>query len=67
MAQCVAWRDGRRSALYDRRWPILSKFRSGVAKLFVSYEPAIGPMLPAHNEDMPDWIICGGESGPGEE
>lgn len=52
---------------YDRRWPILSKFKSGVAALFVSYEPAIGPLTicPGLNCDKPDWIICGGESGHG--
>jgi len=33
---------------------------------FISYEPALGPMLVAHPYgDRPDWIICGGESGGG--
>lgn len=31
---------------------------------FVSYEPALGP-LPSLNLDGIDWLICGGESGPG--
>ncbi len=31
---------------------------------FISYEPALGPIaLPAGT--LPDWIISGGESGPG--
>lgn len=48
-------------AAYDRRWPILRDTPATIR--FISYEPAIGPLaLPeaAH----PDWIICGGESGP---
>jgi protein gp37 len=32
---------------------------------FVSYEPALGPLVIAGEYDRPDWIICGGESGPG--
>ena len=32
---------------------------------FISYEPAIGSVsLPKHGP-LPDWIITGGESGPG--
>ena len=56
---------------YDRRWPILAAewyVRRGMC-LFVSYEPALGPLsfLRATREtkDTPDWLICGGESGPG--
>jgi protein gp37 len=30
---------------------------------FISYEPALGP-LRVIGADIPDWIICGGESGP---
>ena len=48
-------------ARYDHRWPILAN--TGAALRFVSYEPALGPLnivSPSH----PDWLICGGESGP---
>lgn len=45
---------------YNRRWPVLSEIRAAVR--FISYEPAIGPLEPW---GRPDWIICGGESGPG--
>ena len=31
---------------------------------FISYEPALGP-LPALDLDGIDWVIYGGESGPG--
>lgn len=35
---------------------------------FISYEPALGPLeIAKHATDarpLPDWIICGGESGP---
>jgi protein gp37 len=33
---------------------------------FISYEPAIGPLrIGLHDKlEMPNWIICGGESGP---
>src|SRR5712691_8207073 len=30
---------------------------------FISYEPALGPLK--IGAARPDWIICGGESGPG--
>jgi protein gp37 len=57
---------------YDERWPILAKQRN-VPVRFISYEPAIGPMdlfstaivLDHPAKMFPDWIICGGESGPG--
>jgi len=49
---------------YERRWPILARIPAAVR--FVSYEPALGPLTPiASNGVLPDWIICGGESGPG--
>jgi protein gp37 len=49
---------------YDRRWAILSKIPAKVR--FISYEPAIGKMLPGGSPyEQPDWIICGGESGHG--
>ncbi len=51
-------------AHYNRRWPILS--RVPAALCFISYEPALGPLtdLYATAGQAPDWIICGGESGP---
>ena len=48
---------------YDRRWPILATIPA--AARFISYEPALGPLRLAHHEDQPDWLIWGGESGPG--
>jgi len=54
-------------AHYDRRWARLREIPARVR--FISYEPAIGPLNRPHDWDMsgpkPDWIICGGESGPG--
>ena len=50
---------------YNRRWP---KLRAIPAKVhFISYEPALGPLSPSeYDEDsLPDWIICGGETGNG--
>ena len=32
---------------------------------FISYEPALGPLVVAGECYRPHWIICGGESGPG--
>ena len=32
---------------------------------FISYEPALGPVVLGGHEDHPDWVIWGGESGPG--
>lgn len=49
---------------YDKRWPILRQIPASVR--FVSYEPAIGPLdIRASDWALPDWVICGGESGPG--
>jgi protein gp37 len=48
------------------RWPILSRIPAAVR--FVSYEPAIAPLGPIDIDKadcLPDWIICGGESGAG--
>jgi protein gp37 len=50
-------------AAYDRRWPILREIPAAVR--FISYEPAIGPLKLFGHGYFPDWIICGGESGPG--
>ncbi len=49
-------------ANYDHRWPILRSVPAAVR--FISYEPAIGP-LSIIDKPVPDWIICGGESGSG--
>jgi protein gp37 len=51
---------------YRMRWPILSRIPAVVR--FVSYEPAIAPLGPIDISTaacLPDWIICGGESGSG--
>jgi protein gp37 len=50
---------------YERRWGILSRPRISATVKFVSYEPALGPLKLQPGESVPDWIICGGESGPG--
>lgn len=58
-------------ANYDLRWPILAKQRTrfaGLVPVFISYEPALGPLtLCKHSHlldvGVPDWLICGGESG----
>jgi len=52
---------------YERRWGVLSRPRISATFKFVSYEPALGPLTLQHQpgESVPDWIICGGESGPG--
>jgi protein gp37 len=55
-------------ANYDRRWPILANIPAAIR--FISYEPAIGPLDPygvvvPKGFRTPDWLICGGESGPG--
>lgn len=51
---------------YNHRWPVLASIAANVH--FISYEPALGPLdLTATRETtplLPDWIICGGESGP---
>jgi protein gp37 len=51
---------------YRMRWPILSRIPAVVR--FVSYEPAIAALGPVDIDKadcLPDWIICGGESGAG--
>lgn len=47
---------------YDRRWPILAEVPARVR--FISYEPALGPLTISRHKATPDWLICGGESGP---
>ena len=46
---------------FDRRYPLIREARVPVH--FISYEPAIGPL--AYLWGKPEWLICGGESGPG--
>jgi protein gp37 len=47
---------------YDRRWPLLARIPTIVR--FISYEPALTPLqLDAWQGVLPDWVICGGESG----
>jgi protein gp37 len=46
---------------FDQRYPILSNIPATVH--FVSYEPAIGPLSIRDAYPVPEWIICGGESG----
>lgn len=49
---------------YDRRWPLLRQIPADIH--FISYEPAIGPLrIPLDDVSEPEWLICGGESGPG--
>lgn len=47
---------------FDQRWRILATIPAIVR--FVSYEPALGPLSLRDCTMLPDWIICGGESGP---
>jgi protein gp37 len=48
---------------FDQRWLILRDIPAVIK--FISYEPALGSLsLPKHCS-LPDWIISGGESGPG--
>jgi protein gp37 len=47
---------------YEKRWAILRDIPARVR--FISYEPALGPLIITGTQ-VPDWIICGGESGLG--
>lgn len=47
---------------FDQRWRFIRNVPARVR--FVSYEPALGPLSIPHTNN-PDFIICGGESGPG--
>lgn len=49
---------------FDHRWPILSGVPAAVR--FISYEPALGPLVLGGAGARPDWVICGGESGAGD-
>jgi protein gp37 len=49
---------------FRMRWPVLARIPAAV--YFVSYEPAIAPLGAidiGRANCLPDWIICGGESG----
>ncbi len=48
---------------FDRRWSLLKKIPAAIK--FISYEPAIGPLRLPEYGPYPDWLISGGESGPG--
>ena len=48
---------------FDQRKKIMEDIPAKV--WFVSYEPAIGPLRISANDPSPDWLIIGGESGPG--
>ncbi|MBO6903155.1 MAG: phage Gp37/Gp68 family protein [Rhizobiaceae bacterium] len=48
---------------FDQRKRFISEIPATV--WFVSYEPAIGPLRIGDNDPAPDWLIVGGESGPG--
>jgi protein gp37 len=45
---------------FDRRWRYL---RDIDTTRFISYEPALGPLV--LGDARPDWLLCGGESGGG--
>jgi protein gp37 len=47
-------------AYFDRRWQYLREIS---ALRFISYEPALGPLV--LGDARPDWLLCGGESGTG--
>lgn len=51
-------------AEYVKRWHWLARVPAAVR--FISYEPALGPLMSLHLADLPipDWLIFGGESGP---
>ena len=50
---------------YDARWPTLAKLRDRfpAAPLWISYEPALGPITLKTHKTRPNWVIFGGESG----
>lgn len=45
---------------FDHRWPYMAAL-PGIR--FISYEPALGRLV-LPSDSHPDWVICGGESGP---
>ena len=48
---------------HEDRWDALASTPAAVR--FVSYEPALGPLSMSGWATLPDWLIVGGESGPG--
>jgi protein gp37 len=48
---------------FDQRWRHLQNIPSAIK--FISYEPALGPLRLSEARAFPDWLISGGESGPG--
>jgi protein gp37 len=67
------WRDGYSNVWlgttaedqtrFEFRWKRLKKVPAVIR--FISYEPALGPVRLPSNGLLPDWLISGGESGPG--
>lgn len=49
---------------FDRRFPHITNTPAEV--WFISYEPALGPINTEGWAWAIDWLICGGESGPGK-
>jgi len=49
-------------ATYSERWPLLA--HTPAVWRFVSAEPMLGPIDINRHAMLPDWVICGGESGP---
>ena len=49
--------------MFAERWGHLCQAWGGLN--FISYEPALGPLDISYAWKQIDWIICGGESGPG--
>jgi protein gp37 len=47
---------------FDRDWPTLAAISARIR--FISYEPALAPLSIPFEPSHPDWLICGGESGP---
>lgn len=56
---------GENQKCYEKRWDILTNATQNFPKkpiLFLSAEPMLGPI--ELEDPFPDWVICGGESGP---
>lgn len=49
--------------LADERWDELSRVPADVR--WLSMEPLLGPITMRHWAALPDWVVVGGESGPG--
>ena len=56
--------DGRERGVAQLRFPIDHLRKTGALVKFLSLEPLLGP-LPGLNLEGIDWVIAGGESGPG--